>query len=111
MAAGSDRQQHWDATYGTHEEFFGIGPSDFGVRAATVLDEAKVQTLLELGCGQGRDTLSPCGSPLHEDVSAPHRTHPGTVRADKHLSGRRNVPCGRRCCTWKAVDRHSRRSR
>jgi SAM-dependent methyltransferase len=57
MPAGSDQQQHWDATYGTHEEFFGIGPSDFGVRAATVLEEAKVQTLLELGCSQGRNTL------------------------------------------------------
>jgi len=57
VSAGSDQQQHWEATYGTHEEFFGVGPSDFGVRAATALAEAKVETLLELGCGQGRDTL------------------------------------------------------
>ena len=42
MPAGSDQQQHWDAIYGTHEEFFGIGPSEFEVRAATVLEAAKV---------------------------------------------------------------------
>ncbi len=53
-----DRQrEHWDKTFAGHPEMFGAEPSD-PARAAVelFLAEGKVD-LLELGAGQGRDTL------------------------------------------------------
>ena len=48
---------HWDRIYQEREDFFGAEPSDFGLRAAQVFGEAHAHAVLELGCGQGRDTL------------------------------------------------------
>lgn len=54
---GPTQQAHWDETYRNRPDFFGAEPSAFGVRAASTFDQHGLHTILELGCGQGRDTL------------------------------------------------------
>ncbi len=48
---------HWEETYSKRPDFFGAEPSEFGVRAAATLEQHGLHTILELGCGQGRDTF------------------------------------------------------
>ena len=50
-----DQRLHWDETYKI-EEFFGAKPSLFAENSLEIFKEAGVKNLLELGCGQGRDT-------------------------------------------------------
>lgn len=53
-----DQQQlHWDRAYTAEMDFFGDEPSDAARRAAERFLEAGCSLLLELGAGQGRDTL------------------------------------------------------
>lgn len=54
----SDGQEgHWDKTYAGNPTFFGEGPSEFAHTAMNLFKDAGVRSVLELGCGQGRDTL------------------------------------------------------
>jgi SAM-dependent methyltransferase len=53
-----DRQQgFWDRAYAVEMDFFGDEPSEAAERAADRFEEARCRVLLELGAGQGRDTL------------------------------------------------------
>ena len=54
--AGHGQQAHWEETYGKRPDFFGGEPSEFGLRAASTFERHGLHTILELGCGQGRDT-------------------------------------------------------
>ena len=54
---GPAQQARWEETYGKRPDFFGAEPSAFGVRAASAFDQHGLHTILELGCGQGRDTF------------------------------------------------------
>ncbi len=58
MQGKDDRtqQEQWDQTYAGAQDFFGKLPSELAVRALNTLRENKAGILLELGCGQGRDT-------------------------------------------------------
>jgi SAM-dependent methyltransferase len=47
----------WERTYAIRADFFGAGASDPARAALERFEPAKVQDLLELGSGQGRDTL------------------------------------------------------
>lgn len=47
----------WGRTYATRADFFGAGASDPARAALQRFEAAKVRDLLELGSGQGRDTL------------------------------------------------------
>jgi len=50
-----DQKKQWDETYNL-PDFFGQEPSELGRRALDVFKERKIKKVLELGCGQGRDT-------------------------------------------------------
>jgi ubiquinone/menaquinone biosynthesis C-methylase UbiE len=50
-----EQQKKWDETYG-NMDFFGVEPSELGQSAIRLFHENAVETVLELGCGQGRDT-------------------------------------------------------
>lgn len=52
-----EQKRLWDAAYEAKEDFFGIEPSELGKRALRMFQEEGVRNILELGCGQGRDTL------------------------------------------------------
>ncbi len=51
------QRSHWDGMYAGNPAFFGDGPSEFGIVAVDLFRMAQVRNVLELGCGQGRDTL------------------------------------------------------
>ena len=47
----------WDKVYSSDESFFGENKSHFAVMSYSDFKKQGVNKLLELGCGQGRDTL------------------------------------------------------
>ncbi len=49
------QQKQWDTIY-NQRDFFGGEPSELGVRARDLFLREGVRSVLELGCGQGRDT-------------------------------------------------------
>ena len=51
------QEGHWDKTYTENPAFFGEGSSEFAHTAINLFKGAAVRSVLELGCGQGRDTL------------------------------------------------------
>lgn len=53
-----DRQAaHWEAMFSQKPEMFGDEPSYAAVKAADLLERAGAKNILELGGGQGRDTV------------------------------------------------------
>jgi SAM-dependent methyltransferase len=56
MQDESDQQKQWDKTYASANDFFGRDPSELAVSALSTFKDNRVRTILELGCGQGRDT-------------------------------------------------------
>lgn len=67
------QEQHWQATFAQKPEMFGVDPSGPAVRAAERFKQEGKVRLLELGCGQGRDTLFFGRSGLH--VTATDYSH------------------------------------
>jgi SAM-dependent methyltransferase len=57
VAPADEQRQHWSATFAAHPDMYGDEPSDAAVAAADEFAAADVETVLELGAGQGRDTL------------------------------------------------------
>ena len=51
------QQGHWDKTFSQKPDMFGRDPSEPARRAVEFLQQEGKTLLLELGCGQGRDTL------------------------------------------------------
>lgn len=51
------QQYHWEQTFLKNEELFGKSPSTAAIKAAELFKKAGVKTILELGCGQGRDSF------------------------------------------------------
>ena len=47
----------WDKVYSNDSAFFGENPSDFAQKCYSEFKKYEVKRLLELGCGQGRDTI------------------------------------------------------
>ena len=52
-----NQKRHWEKTYSNNPLFFGEEPSEFATAAVAVFSREGMQTVLELGCGHGRDTL------------------------------------------------------
>lgn len=63
MASGDDRsvldaqRRHWELTLSANPDMYGLEPSESAVAAAVRFTDAGASELLELGAGQGRDTL------------------------------------------------------
>jgi SAM-dependent methyltransferase len=51
------QQEHWESTLSANVEMFGREPSESAVAVAARFAKHEVADLLELGAGQGRDTL------------------------------------------------------
>ncbi|MGH7732523.1 MAG: class I SAM-dependent methyltransferase [Gemmatimonadales bacterium] len=54
---GDRQRRHWDATYTDHPSMYGRVPSAPAVHAAEVFRGRSAHDVLELGAGQGRDSL------------------------------------------------------
>ena len=52
------QREHWQATFDVNPDMYGTGPSEPGAYAAGLFAREQVRDLLELGAGQGRDTLA-----------------------------------------------------
>lgn len=52
------QQAHWAATFAAHPEMYGAEPSAPGAYAVELFAREGCRTVLELGAGQGRDTLA-----------------------------------------------------
>ena len=53
-----DKQaQHWENTFINRPETFGVSPSAAAIKAAEIFNKKGITNILELGAGQGRDTL------------------------------------------------------
>lgn len=63
MGIKPNQQRHWDEVFAKNPEFFGKRPSYFAQRSLDVLQRTGVRSLLELGCGQGRDIKKPLPFP------------------------------------------------
>lgn len=57
MSRRADQQAHWNDTYAQHPDMYGTGPSAAAVYAADLFHRAGAVDVLELGAGQGRDSL------------------------------------------------------
>ena len=57
MTPADEQRQHWSTTFAAHPEMYGDEPSGAAVAAADLFAAAGATTVLELGAGQGRDTL------------------------------------------------------
>ena len=53
----SAQQGHWEKTFSSKPDMFGVSPSDPALKAAELFKQEGKTNLLELGAGQGRDTL------------------------------------------------------
>jgi SAM-dependent methyltransferase len=51
------QKDHWNEVYSREPDFFGEGPSDCARIALDLFRESQIESVLELGCGQGRDSL------------------------------------------------------
>lgn len=52
-----NQRSHWDSIFSQDSSFFGDAPSDFAHITLKLFRKMKVKSVLELGCGQGRDTF------------------------------------------------------
>ena len=53
----NDQQPHWEDTFAEKPDMFGTSPSAPAKAAAEMFKRAETVNILELGCGQGRDTI------------------------------------------------------
>ncbi len=60
MTERGQQQSHWDSTYAGTDDFFGKEPSELAVSALGTLKDNGAKDVLELGCGQGRDSYFLC---------------------------------------------------
>ena len=51
------QQEHWEETFAEKTDMFGASPSEPAKAAVELFKTEGAKTVLELGCGQGRDTL------------------------------------------------------
>ena len=51
------QSQHWEKNFSSKPEMFGKDPSVAAIEAAKIFKENNLERILELGSGQGRDTL------------------------------------------------------
>jgi SAM-dependent methyltransferase len=68
VTPADEQREHWSATFAAHPEMYGDEPSEAAVAAADMFAAAGATTVLELGAGQGRDTLYLARRGFHVDA-------------------------------------------
>jgi SAM-dependent methyltransferase len=61
----TEQKSHWDEIFAEEAAFFGEDPSDYSRKALDLFRREGVRDVLELGCGQGRDTFYFARNNLH----------------------------------------------
>ncbi len=52
-----NQKSHWERTYQSKADYFGQKPSEFGIGALKAFAVVGSKRIIDLGCGQGRDTF------------------------------------------------------
>ncbi|BCA79054.1 SAM-dependent methyltransferase [Desulfuromonas sp. AOP6] len=60
-----EQKSQWNKVFIEEMAFFGQGPSEFAKKSLELFRREAVRSLLELGCGQGRDTIFLARNDLH----------------------------------------------
>lgn len=81
------QQQQWNKNFLERPEMFGDAPSDPAQKALDVLKLERKATLLELGGGQGRDTLFFARNGLHVTMLDYSEIAVATAQAKAQASG------------------------
>jgi SAM-dependent methyltransferase len=79
----------WNKVYASDGSFFGDDPSNFGLECYEEFKKHRVQKIVELGCGQGRDTIFFASNGL--DVVAIDSSHVAIDILSK-ISTEKNLP-------------------
>ena len=64
----NNQAQHWENTFSSRPKMFGNGPSVAAIKSAEIFKKAGLTNLLELGGGQGRDTIFFAQNGFHVQV-------------------------------------------
>jgi SAM-dependent methyltransferase len=94
VTPADEQRRHWSATFAASPDMYGDDPGEAAVAAAEAFAAAGVTTVLELGAGQGRDTLylARRGFQVHALDYAPEGVEAITDKADAAgLAGRVTV--------------------
>ena len=83
------QQNHWESMFDKNKEMFGLEPSFPACYAKKLLQEKNISKLLELGAGQGRDTLFFAQNQF--DITALDYTQQG-LNAIAHKAKTLNLP-------------------
>ena len=64
-----DRQyQHWEASFLSKPEMFGLEPSVAAIKALNTFQEKNIKNIVELGAGLGRDTIFFANNFIHVEA-------------------------------------------
>lgn len=61
----TEQRSQWDKAFSQETTFFGEDPSNFAHKSLELFRSGDVHSVLELGCGQGRDTFLFASNDLH----------------------------------------------
>ena len=62
------QSQHWEASFLSKPEMFGLEPSIAAVKALKLFQEQNIENIVELGAGLGRDTLFFAKNSIHVEA-------------------------------------------
>jgi SAM-dependent methyltransferase len=68
VTPADEQREHWSATFAAHPGMYGEEPSEAAVAADDMFAAVGATTVLELGAGQGRDTLYLARRGCHVDA-------------------------------------------
>ena len=51
------QSQHWEINFSNKPEMFGLEPSVSAIKALKIFKEKKINNIIELGAGLGRDSI------------------------------------------------------
>ena len=77
---------YWEKTFSEKPDMFGIEPSDPARKAAEIFKKEGKAKILELGSGQGRDTLFLARNGFQKPSPAHNQNPPAPLPADEPMA-------------------------
>ena len=62
------QSQHWEKTFSSKPEIFGLEPSKAAIKALNFFKEQNIKKIVELGAGLGRDSIFFAQNSIHVDA-------------------------------------------
>ena len=64
----NQQSQHWEKTFSSKPEIFGLEPSKAAIKALNFFKEQNIKKIVELGAGLGRDSIFFAQNSIHVDA-------------------------------------------